>query len=144
MQYGERAALRRCSAGFTLGELLVVVAIVGILSAIAYPSYANYVKRSNRARAQALMLNITNREEQFLLDAKAFTAGLDSTGLNLNVEGWTCSAATCSNPNYNVTVAVSAGPPPSYTITATALGTQVSDGNLTLNNLGNKTPSDKW
>jgi len=143
MKYGERAALRR-SAGFTLGELLVVVAIVGILAAIAYPSYANYVKRSNRARAQALMLNITSREEQFLLDAKAYTAGLDSTGLNLNVEGWTCSAATCSNPNYNVTVAVTAGPPPSYTITATALGTQATDGNLTLNNLGNKTPSDRW
>jgi len=143
MKYGERAALRR-SAGFTLGELMVVVAIVGILSAIAYPSYVNYVKRSNRARAQALMLNIGNREEQFLLDAKAYTAGLDSTGLNLNVEGWTCSAATCSNPNYNVTVAVSAGPPPGYTITATAVGTQASDGNLTLDNIGNKSPSDKW
>jgi len=143
MKYGERAALRR-SAGFTLGELMVVVAIIGILSAIAYPSYVNYVKRGNRARAQALMLNITNREEQFLLDAKAYTAGLDSTGLNLNVEGWTCSAATCSNPNYNVTVAVSAGPPPGYTITATAVGTQASDGNLTLDNIGNKSPSDKW
>ena len=143
MKYGERAALRR-SAGFTLGELMVVVAIIGILSAIAYPSYVNYVKRGNRARAQALMLNITNREEQFLLDAKAYTAGLDSTGLNLSVQGWTCSGATCGNPNYNVTVTVSAGPPPGYTITATALGDQAGDGNLSLDNVGNKAPSDKW
>src|SRR5262252_5859314 len=74
MDYGDRVASRRSSAGFTLGELMVVVGIVGLLAAIAYPSYASYVKRSNRAFAQQLMLNISNREEHFLLDAKAYTA----------------------------------------------------------------------
>ena len=92
------------------------------------------------------MLDIANREEQFLLDARNYTGVLDNSvgGLNLSRQGWTCTATTCSNINYDITVAATAGPPPAYTITATAKGDQVSDGNLTLNNLGNKTPTNLW
>ena len=52
--------------GFTLIELMVVVAIIGILSAIAYPSYLQYVIRANRADAQAFMLeNVQFMERYF-------------------------------------------------------------------------------
>jgi type IV pilus assembly protein PilE len=136
----------RRTQGFTLIEALIVVAVITILTSIAWPSYTRYVKRGYRAAAQQFMLDIANREEQFLLDARSYTGVLDTSagGLNLSRQGWTCSATTCSSINYDMTVAATAGPPPGYTITATAKGDQVSDGNLTLNNLGIKTPTNLW
>jgi type IV pilus assembly protein PilE len=134
----------RGTRGFTLIELMIVVAVVTILTTIAWPSYTRYVMRGNRAQAQQFILDISSREEQYLLDARAYTGALDATGLNLVRQGWTCSATTCSNPNYDITVAASAGPPPAYTVTATAKGSQTSDGNLTLNNLGARTPANLW
>ncbi|HZS68456.1 MAG TPA: type IV pilin protein [Burkholderiales bacterium] len=134
----------RGARGFTLVELLIVVAVITILTAVAWPSYTRYVMRGKRADAQQLMMDISSREEQYLLDARAYTAALDGTGLNLVRQGWTCTATTCSNPNYDITVTVTAGPPPAYTVNATAKLTQVNDGNLSLNNLGAKTPASKW
>lgn len=47
---------RRQQSGFTLIELMIVVAIVGILSAVAYPSYTEYVRKGHRAEARAGLL----------------------------------------------------------------------------------------
>jgi prepilin-type N-terminal cleavage/methylation domain-containing protein len=58
----------RQSRGFTLVELVVTVAVIGILAAVAFPSYQDYLKRSNRSSAQSLMLDLANREQQYLLD----------------------------------------------------------------------------
>jgi type IV pilus assembly protein PilE len=51
--------------GFTLIELMIVVAIIGILAAIAYPSYTQYVQRANRADAQAIMLENAQFMERY-------------------------------------------------------------------------------
>jgi type IV pilus assembly protein PilE len=90
------------------------------------------------------MLNISSREEQYLLDARAYTSALGSTGLNLSIQGWSCSAAVCSNNFYVISVTATAGPPPAYTINATAKGSQASDGDLSLNNIGTKSPAARW
>jgi type IV pilus assembly protein PilE len=137
----------RRAAGFTLIELMIVVAVIGILSAIAYPSYQSYVRKGNRSEAQQFMLDISNREEQYVLDSRHYTAALNSTGLNLTRQNWTCTAAACSNNFYSIAVAIASGPPETYTITATATGVQVADGNLTLTSAGVKTRSlgdGKW
>jgi type IV pilus assembly protein PilE len=140
--------LSRKTAGFTLIELMIVVAVIGILAAIVYPSYQAYVRRANRSAVEQLMMKIASKEEQYLLDARAYTATLTGTpSLNLGTteDTYTCTATQCTNTRYTVAVTFSAGPPPSYTITATAVGPQAVDTakTLTLDNLGTKKYTDQ-
>ena len=123
--------------GFTLIEVMITVLIVSILAAVAYPSYQEHLKKGRRADAQSFMIEIANRESQYLLDARSYTATIGGGGLNL-------TSPTDLASRYTFAVAVVAGPPPSFTITATAIGSQLSDGNLTLDSQGSKTPSNKW
>ena len=139
-------SLRR-SGGFTLIELMIVVVIIGILAAIAVPSYSSYMQRARRSEAQQLMLQLQNKQEQYVLDNRAYSDNPGTGGLGLSGNGWTCAnaaAGACSNNYYDITAALVAGPPPGYTIAAVAKGGQLSDGNLGLTNLGVKTPSGKW
>lgn len=134
--------LTRPVGGFTLIELMITVVVIAILGAIAYPSYTSYVQRGQRSSAQQLMADIANKEQQYLLDAKTYTAALDSTGLNMAADGWTCTAASCTNARYAVTVVVdNAATPPTFTITATPTAVQASDGTMTYNQSGQKTRS---
>ena len=64
--------MKRQTAGFTLIELVIVLLIVAVLAAIALPSYTNYIVRGNRAAAQSYMLDLAQREQQFLLDNRGY------------------------------------------------------------------------
>jgi len=140
--------------GFTLIELMITVAVIGILAAVAYPSYQDYVIRANRSAAQQFMLNVASREEQYLLDARAYIATTDAQ-FKLGAGGLNLTSPPELGSRYTFGVAVAAGPPPTYTITATPIGPQARDlndplgstnvvGPLTLDNLGQKRPPVKW
>jgi type IV pilus assembly protein PilE len=138
----DRSSMRRQGAvrpqlGFTLLELIVAVVVVAILASIAYPTYVNQVIKGNRAAAQQFLLDVANAEAQYQLDARAFSATIGAGGLNLSVPN-------SVSPNYTIAVALTAGPPPGYVITATPIGRQAQDGALTLDDTGNKTPANKW
>ena len=128
---------KRPAAGFTLIELLIAVAIVGVLASLAYPSYRSHLVRSNRAAAQGALMDIAQREQQYLLDQRAYASS--TTALNVTVP-----------PNvakvYAVSIALTDGPPPTFKISATPVpGTlQDADGELSIDQAGNKTPTGKW
>ena len=76
----------RRDAGFTLVELMIVVVIVGILVTVALPAFQNQVIRGNRTAAQAEMLDIANRHQQFLLSNRTYMdkTMLEASGYSLD------------------------------------------------------------
>ena len=123
--------------GFTLIELMITVAIIGILAAIAYPSYASYIIKGNRTAAKAQMLDIANRQQQFMLANRAY-----ATRAMLTTSGY--ALPTEVSTKYSYSISLGTGAVPAYLITFTAIGSQASDGDLTINSEGVKTPPNKW
>lgn len=123
--------------GFTLIELMIVVAVIGILSAIAYPAYTQYVIRSYRVSAQTQMLDIANRQQQFFIANRTY-----ATKTQIESNGFGLETDLARRYDYSITLGTASVP--SYTIQFTAKSNQLSDGNLTLDSTGAKTPASKW
>ncbi|MGB9191859.1 type IV pilin protein [Acinetobacter sp.] len=127
--------------GFTLIELMIVVAVLAILAAIAYPSYQGYVKKKNRAETQSTMMEIAQKLQSYKLANGDY--GKDNTNSdyatnplkNPNIYGKTVSPRSGA-AIYNLTM--TNAPNSSWTLTATPItsGSQKDDGALTLTHTG--------
>lgn len=127
----------RPARGVTLIELLVAVALVAILAGVAYPAYTRHLVRSHRASAQAVLSDIAQRQQQFLVDNRAFATTPAALGI-------TVPADVAARYGFQITVDPSM--PPAWTATATpqAGSAQAVDGTLSITSEGRRLPADKW
>lgn len=134
--------------GFTMIELMIVVAIVGILAAIAYPSFVDQIRKGKRADAKVELLRIAQLQESFFVQNLSYAKSLavEAGGLGLG------ASVQSEQEEYDITVVAqdsdgggctgtTADACVSFTLTATPNGSQASDAqcmNFTLTNTGRK------
>lgn len=123
--------------GFTLIELMITVVVIAILAAIALPSYLGQLRRSARADAQTFLTDMASRQQQFLVDRRAYAVSAAALGM---------SAPGSLAGKFNFSVAAAGGPPPTFTLTATGLGDQLKDQCpvLSIDHAGNRSPAACW
>ena len=133
---------RRLSSGFTLIEVMIVLAIVGILSAIAYPNYVQYVVRSHRADAKVSLLEATQwMERNYSLTQSYLVQGSGAAISNATIAAQPFATVPrgATGGAIRYVVSFSAGPlQNAYTLQAVAQGAQLQDTaclNLSISNL---------
>ena len=130
--------INKTRQGFTLIELMVSVAIIGILVGIAVPSYSSYIQKSRRTSATTALLDLASREAKYYSTHNAYTTSMTELGY--------ASAGPIAIPDdtsnyYSLSVAYYSDTT-GFTATATPAGTQATDSceNYTIDYFGVKTP----
>lgn len=119
----------RSQKGFTLMELMIVLTIVGILGAIAFPGYRNYVIRSARSEAKSALMTLASKQEQYFSNNKTYAANLSDVNMSALTEGG----------NYQIEIVSATSN--SYSLRAVPQGGQADDSacmNFTLDSKGTK------
>ena len=80
ISYNNIKSKSHSNTGFTLIELIMVMAIVGVILSIALPSYQQSLYKARRAEAKTLLLDLANRQEQLMLDSSTYTTDLAQLG----------------------------------------------------------------
>jgi type IV pilus assembly protein PilE len=133
--------VNRAVRGFSILELMIVVAIAVVIAAIAIPSYQEQARKSRRAAATAALIDASSRQEQFFLDNKTYTTTIIAGGLNM--------AAVIESGTYALSVDAPTGAclvDRCYRVRATPQGVQAGDkcGALTVDSDRVKTPNNCW
>ncbi|WP_461482457.1 type IV pilin protein [Porticoccus sp.] len=140
---------RKNNSGFTMIELLIVVAIMAVIVALALPNYREYVIKSNRSVAKGALLEVASREEQYFLNNRSYTNSLVDLGLPANYymgsDGQTLT--TSSGSIYQITIDEpdSNTGETAYTLSATPQNSQTEDGRcgiFSIDEQGLKTVTD--
>ena len=126
------------AAGFTLMELMIAVAIIGILSAIAIPSYQDSVRKSRRSDAHAGLSSMALEQENFRMVNTAYASAFGTASNDVKAP---------TSDYYTFTIESSSASAYSLKASAKAGTTQASDTGctaLTINQTGTKAPASCW
>ncbi len=120
--------------GFTMMELMIVLAIIGILAAVGYPAYTGAMKKANRADAIDSLMSLAGRMEEYYMNNDSYS------GATINAAGTgTVGSNETSDDLY--TLSITSASNFAYRLTATPKTTDADCGNLILNSLGQKSDS---
>jgi len=134
----------RKTAGFSLTELMVALAIIGILASVALPSYQANVRKTYRQSAKAVLLQVVLRQDQFMANNKSYATTLTALGYDDNSYYVDENGAYSTGANASYLVAINNATAVSFDISATPQNNQVKDtlcSTLTINSTGLKTVS---
>ena len=133
---------RRRESGFTLIELMITVAVIGILAAIAIPSYAQYTIRSSRQAVQSELAVMASIQEKIYLNSNAYASSITTAYNGSSTGGLGVTSGKSRDGKYTFSVTVASA---TYTLTATPVvgSSQGADGALTINAAENRTWGSK-
>lgn len=140
----------KTQSGFTLIELMIVVAIISLLAAIAYPAYTDYVIKSKRSIATSTLTQVAARQEQYRMDNKQYADDLTLLGYPSNplVVDDASNPVASGADGQTYSISVRRPTTQEYTLTATPLGAQKARddecGNFTLDHNGTKDVSGTY
>lgn len=105
----------RRQMAFTLIELMIVIVILGIIVAVAYPAYTDQVRKARRAEAKSALQQTINRQERHYTDNNTYTTDMTELGYGadpfITEEGWySVTAAACGGSTIAQCVEVTAAP----------------------------------
>lgn len=126
--------------GFTIVELVIVVAIIGILTTVAVPSYLGSVTRSSREGAQTELVQLAALQEKIYLNSNSYSSSVTATYTGQASGGLGLTAGLSKDKKYNYTCPAANCTANAFSLLATPVtGTgQANDGTLTIDSMGNR------